>query len=61
MTILLSDPRVSAVPVLDCAEPLVRLDRALSPTREPVRAGLAERLYAAHLALPPGIGLRVVE
>jgi D-alanyl-D-alanine dipeptidase len=61
MTILLSDPRVAAVPVLDCGEPLVRLDRALSPTRAPVRAGLADRLRAAHLALPPGIGLRVVE
>ena len=61
MTILLSDPRVLAVPVLDCCEPLVRLDPALSPTREQVRSGLAERLYAAHLALPPGIGLRVAE
>ena len=61
MTILLSDPRVSAVPVLDNSEPLVRLDPALSPTRELVRAGLADRLRIAHLALPPGIGLRVVE
>ncbi len=26
-----------------------------------MRSGLAERLHAAHLALPPGIGLRVVE
>jgi D-alanyl-D-alanine dipeptidase len=61
MTILLSDPRVSAVPVHDCSEPLVRLEPALSPTRQLVRSGLAERLYAAHLALPAGIGLRVVE
>ena len=61
MTILLSDPRVAAVPIADNGELLVRLDRALSPTRTPVRAGLAERLRAAHLALPPGIGLRVVE
>ena len=62
MTILLSDPRVSAVPVHDCAEPLVRLDaRPLPDPGSSVRAGLAERLYAAHLALPPGIGLRVVE
>jgi D-alanyl-D-alanine dipeptidase len=61
MTILLSDPRVAAVPIMDTGEPLVRLDHALSPTREPVRAGLAERLRAAHLSLPPGIGLRVVE
>jgi D-alanyl-D-alanine dipeptidase len=61
MTILLSDPRVSAVPVLDNSEPLVRLEPALSPTRELVRSGLADRLRVAHLALPPGIGLRVVE
>ncbi|HET9420790.1 MAG TPA: M15 family metallopeptidase [Nocardioides sp.] len=61
MTILLSDPRVAAVPVADNEDRLVRLDRALSPTRAPVRAGLAERLRTAHLALPPGIGLRVVE
>ena len=61
MTILLSDPRVASVAVADCGEPLVRLDRTLSPTRTPVRAGLADRLRAAHLALPPGIGLRVVE
>jgi D-alanyl-D-alanine dipeptidase len=61
MTILISDPRVSAVPVIECSEPLVRLEPALSPTRELVRSGLAERLRAAHLALPPGIGLRVVE
>lgn len=61
MTILLSDPRVSAVPVIDDGEALVRLEPALSPTRALVRAGLAERLRSAHLALPPGIGLRVVE
>jgi D-alanyl-D-alanine dipeptidase len=61
MTILLSDPRVAAVPVADNGEPLVRLDGTLSPTRALVRAGLAERLTTAHLALPPGIGLRVVE
>ena len=61
MTILLSDPRVAAVPIRDGGEPLVRLVRALSPTGAPVRAGLAERLRAAHLALPPGIGLRVVD
>jgi len=61
MTILLSDPRVAAVPICDGGEPLVHLDRTLSPTGAPVRAGLAERLRAAHLALPPGIGLRVVE
>lgn len=61
MTILLSDPRVSAVPVVDNGEPLVRLDRAISPLGALVRSGLADRLHAAHLALPPGIGLLVVE
>jgi D-alanyl-D-alanine dipeptidase len=61
MTILLSDPRVSAVPVIDNGEPLVRLYPHPSPTGALVRAGLAERLMAADLALPPGIGLRVVE
>lgn len=61
MTILLSDPRVSAVPVRDVGEPLVQLDVGLSPSRQLVRRGLAERLVAADAALPPGIGLLVVE
>ena len=62
MTILLlSDPRVSAVPVIDDGEPLVRLFPALSPTRALVRRSLAERLMAADLALPAGIRLKVVE
>lgn len=69
MTILLSDPRVAAVPVRDAGEPLVRLDARLAgghcgePVASPVlvRRSLAERLVAADAALPPGIGLRVVE
>jgi D-alanyl-D-alanine dipeptidase len=61
MTILLSDPRVSAVPVIDNGEPLVRLHPHLSPTGALVRRGLADRLMVADLALPAGIGLRVVE
>lgn len=61
MTILLSDPRVAAVPVVDDGEPLVRLDPALSPMGALVRRSLADRLLQAHLALPPGIGLLVVE
>ncbi len=61
MTILLADPRVAAVPVLDAGEPLVRLDHRLSPTRQAVRADLGARLRAADAALPPGIALRVVE
>jgi D-alanyl-D-alanine dipeptidase len=55
MTILLSDPRVCAVPVHDNGEPLVPVGGAL------VRAGLATRLRAAGASLPPGIRLRVVE
>jgi D-alanyl-D-alanine dipeptidase len=61
MTILLSDPLVSAVPVVENGEPLVRLDPHLSPSGALVRHGLAVRLVAAQLALPLGIGLRVVE
>jgi D-alanyl-D-alanine dipeptidase len=61
MTILLSDPRVRAVPVVDSGEPLVRLAQDLSPAGALVRAGLAERLRAADDALPVGIRLRVVE
>ncbi len=49
------------MPVHDVGEPLVRLPRHLSPTREPVRRGLADRLALAATRLPAGIGLRVVE
>jgi D-alanyl-D-alanine dipeptidase len=55
MTILLSDPRVGAVPVRDNGEPLVQFGDAR------VRAGLAARLHAAEASLPLGIRLRVVE
>jgi D-alanyl-D-alanine dipeptidase len=55
MTILLSDPRVSAVHVRDNGEALVPFGGAL------VRAGLATRLYQADARLPLGIRLRVVE
>ena len=55
MTILLSDPRVSAVGVRDNGEPLVRFGAAM------VRAGLAARLREADATLPPGIRLGVVE
>jgi len=61
MTILLSDPRVAAVPVRECGEPLLRLDVGFGPARALVRAGLANRLTEARSALPPGIGLKVVE
>ena len=61
MTILLSDPRVRAVPVRDLGEPLVALDLRFGPARAVVRAGLAVRLDAALRLLPAGVGLRVVE
>ncbi|MFC5288712.1 M15 family metallopeptidase [Actinokineospora guangxiensis] len=58
MTILLADPRVHAVPVLDNGEPLVPVPFA---PRIAVRAGLAARLVEARGALPPGVDLRLVE
>ena len=61
MTILLSDERVRAVPVVESGEPLVRLPGDLSPCRALVRIGLADRLMAADLQLPWGVQLRVVE
>ncbi|MDT9592660.1 M15 family metallopeptidase [Nocardioides zeae] len=61
MTILLSDPRVHAVPVRECGEPLVTLGPAYGPARARVRTGLARRLARAAAALPAGVGLRVVE
>ena len=61
MTILLSDPRVAAVQVRDCDEPLVPLDASFGPARARVRAGLAERLDAAADRLPRGVRFRVVE
>jgi zinc D-Ala-D-Ala dipeptidase len=61
MTILLSDPRVAAVPVHDAGEPLVRLAPDFGPARARVRRGLAERLTTAREALPAGLRLRVVE
>jgi D-alanyl-D-alanine dipeptidase len=61
MTILLSDPRVRAVPLVESGEPLVRLGADISPAGALVRAGLAERLRTADALLPPGVRLRVVE
>jgi zinc D-Ala-D-Ala dipeptidase len=61
MTILLSDERVRAMPVVESGEPLVRLPATLSPAGALVRAGLADRLMAADLVLPRGLRLRVVE
>ncbi|GGO75916.1 hypothetical protein [Nocardioides deserti] len=61
MTILLADPRVRAVPVIESGEPLVRLGTDLSPAGAVVRVGLAARLVRADAALPAGLRLRVVE
>jgi D-alanyl-D-alanine dipeptidase len=61
MTILLSDPRVAAVPVRETGAPLVRLGPRFGPARALVRADLADRLRAAQAALPAGVALRVAE
>jgi D-alanyl-D-alanine dipeptidase len=61
VTILLSDPRVGAIPVRESGEPLVALGPELGPARARVREGLADRLRAANASLRDGITLRVVE
>lgn len=61
MTILLSDPRVAAIPVEDQGEPLVELTAPFGPARARVRVSLAQRLLLARDRLPDGVGLRVVE
>jgi D-alanyl-D-alanine dipeptidase len=61
VTILLSDPRVAAVPVLDSHEPLVALDPSFGPARALVRRGVATRLATAQTLLSGGLRLRVVE
>jgi D-alanyl-D-alanine dipeptidase len=61
MIVLLSDPKVHAVPVSETAEPLVRLDAGFGPAHALVRRSLRDRLVAARATLPAGTGLRVVE
>ncbi|MEE1927525.1 M15 family metallopeptidase [Streptomyces sp. TRM 70351] len=70
--ILLSDPRVAAVPVAECDEPLVDL-RTVTRLRVDerqadgtgafahLRAGAVERLLAAQERLPAGVRFLVVE
>ncbi|MFI6094683.1 M15 family metallopeptidase [Lentzea sp. NPDC051213] len=58
MTILLADPVVRAVRVLENGDPLVPLDFA---SHVLVREGLAQRLIEARAALPSGVDLRVIE
>jgi D-alanyl-D-alanine dipeptidase len=60
MPILLSDPRVAAIEVIECGEPIVRLDPRLGPGVV-VRRSVAGRVTAAAARLPRGIRLRVVE
>jgi len=59
--VLLSDRRVSAVPVRDCGEPLTELGESFGPSRPLVRVSVAQRLALARDALPRGVGLRVVD
>jgi zinc D-Ala-D-Ala dipeptidase len=59
--VLLSDPRVSAVPVRDAGEPLIGLDESFGPSRALVRVSVARRLVRARGRLPQGLGLRVAE
>ncbi|RYC05785.1 M15 family metallopeptidase [Nocardioides zhouii] len=61
MTILLSDPRVSAIPLHESGERMVALDASFGSAGALVRAGLAARLVEAQRLLPPGVGLEVVE
>ncbi|MGW4214342.1 M15 family metallopeptidase [Lentzea sp. NPDC004789] len=58
MTILLADPVVRAVRVLDNGDPLVPLVFAPDVL---VRQGLALRLVEARNALPSGVDLKVIE
>jgi D-alanyl-D-alanine dipeptidase len=59
--VLLSDPRVSAVQVRECGEPLTALGESFGPGRALVRVSVAQRLAQARDALPQGVGLRVVD
>jgi zinc D-Ala-D-Ala dipeptidase len=70
--LLLCDPAIASVPVLDCGEPLVdcrRHDDLLVDTRKQdaagawahLRAGVLDRVLAAQEALPQGVRLLVVE
>jgi D-alanyl-D-alanine dipeptidase len=64
MTILIDDPRITSIPVVDLGDPVVDLGD-LAPTAvgaaRLVRGGLANRLRRANATLPDGIRIRVVE
>ena len=54
---LLSDPRVAAVPVRDSGEPLTELDESFGSSRALVRVSVARRLALARAGLPEeGLG-----
>src|SRR5436190_1735786 len=59
--VLLSDPRVAAVPVRDSGEPLTELDESFGSSRALARVSVARRLALARAGLPEGLGLRVIE
>lgn len=64
MTVLLADPVIAALPVVESGEPLVPVPTGTADPdgdRPLVRAGVAARLAVAQLLLPPGRRLRVVE
>jgi D-alanyl-D-alanine dipeptidase len=54
--VLLSDPRVAAVPVRDSGEPLTELDESFGSSRALVRVSVARRLALARAGLPEGLG-----
>ncbi|MEV0385198.1 M15 family metallopeptidase [Nonomuraea sp. NPDC050643] len=70
--VLMSDRRVSAIPAIDCGEPLfdlrkvpdLRIDQRLADERgayAQLRVGLVDRLLTAQAMLPDGLRLLVVE
>lgn len=58
MTILLADPRVHSVPVLDNGDPLAPVPFAPEVL---VRSAVADRLVQARAALPSGVDLRLAD
>jgi D-alanyl-D-alanine dipeptidase len=63
MTVLLADPEIAAVRLVESGEPLVPVPSGVATVldRPLVRAGLAARIATAQLLLPPGRRLQVVE
>lgn len=70
--VLMADPRISALPVVECGEPLVDMRTVAGLKLDPrqadtdgayahLRAGLVRRLLQAQSVLPDGIRLLVIE